>query len=525
MRTAPLYGVLVSVALLPLLAGCPCFPPPDQPQSGAKAMSPAKVGPKPCGAAGTSNVVQYLPGPTKDCAAVKVEKTAPETVYVGREFEYHIKVTNLAEAELVDVKVWDTQLPSFKIRKTAPAASKTEKGWLVWELGRLKPHEAKLIRVHGMATEPATLAPCAEVTYRMPRICLKIRAVEPALVLTKTAPAERLQCETIPVMLTIKNTGSGEACDVEIRDPLPNGLKTTDGKKELRFVVGRLAPGQSRQFEAQLNAEKVGRYENKAFATAAGGLRTDAKPTVTTVMKPDLSVTKTGPEMRYAGRPVAYDITVTNGAGAEKPTTADAMNTVLTDTVPAGARFVSATHGGELQRGKVVWRLGTIKPGGSKTVQVTFVAEEPCVLRNTASVTASCGKASGSARTTIEGRAAIRLEVFDLEDAIEVGSNVTYRIAVKNQGTAVGTNIRIGCVIPAEQAHVSSTSPKGVGKAKVDGQKVTFPPLAELQPGATVEYFVTVKARRAGDVRFAVTLNSDQMTTPAEETEPTRLYE
>ena len=522
MKNIAMYGLLISVAVLPLLAGCPCATPPEEPRPITK-TEPVKVEDcEPCGTVGMSRMTRYLPGPGADCATVKVEKAAPEVVRVGQEFEYHLKVTNEADSELVDVKVWDTQMANFKLNKAEPAVSKMEKGWLVWDLGTLKPGQAKLIKVHGVATDICVLTPCAEVTYRMPRVCMNIRVVQPSLTLTKTAPSERLQCDPIPITLTVKNTGSGDACNVEVHDPLPDGLKTMDGKKELTFMAGRLKPGESRQFQAQLVASKVGRYQNKAFATADGGLRADATPTMTNVVKPELSVTKTGPEMRYVGRPVTYDITVLNGAGVAEGSGTDAVNTVLSDAIPSGARFVSATHGGEVRDGKVVWNLGTIKPRASKKVSVTFVSDNPGVLKNSASVTASCGTASTTAQTRIEGIPAILLEVVDLEDPIELGSNVTYKITVTNQGSAVGTNIKVACVIPVEQTYVSSD---GRTKAAVDGQNVTFAPLASLAPKAEAEYTVTVKARRAGDVRFKVTLNSDQMTTPAMETEATRLYE
>ncbi|MCZ6698173.1 MAG: hypothetical protein O7D94_04500, partial [Planctomycetota bacterium] len=121
----------------------------------------------------------------------------------------------------------------------------------------------------------------------------------------------------------------------------------------------------------------------------------------------------------------------------------------------------------------------------------------------------------------VEGIPAILLECVDNPDPIEIDGNVTYTITVTNQGSAVGTNIAIVCTLPKEQEHVSSTGPT---KAVSKGKKVTFAPLATLAPKASVVYKVTVKGIAEGDVRFKVSLNSDQMTSPAEETESTRIY-
>jgi len=446
---------------------------------------------------------------------VLVEKAAPAQVRVGETFEYHIRVTNTAKSNLYDVTVWDQSLENFKITMSDPDVMSIKGPWTTWNLGTLAPGAAKLIKIEGMATSVCMLRPCSEVTYRMEQVCLPIEVVQPSLTLTKTAPSEILQCDPVPVKFVVKNVGTGQACNVVITDPLPDGLEGMDGKKSLMFAAGTLNAGESREFTAQLKATKTGTFTNMAVARADGGLRADAPPTTTVVVKPELSVSKVGPDMRYIGRPITYHITVVNGPQAT------ASNTVLTDSIPADATFVSASDGGKLQGDKVTWNLGTLKPRGTKKVSVTMKAAKACVVRNIASVTASCGSATGEASTVIKGIPAILLEVIDLADPIEVNGKETYEITVTNQGSAMGTNIQVMCHIPSQMVYVDSMGP---AKAAVDGQKVTFAPLKSLDPGAKAVYRVTVKAVRTGDVRFKVMLKSDQMETPAEETEATRLY-
>jgi len=52
------------------------------------------------------------------------------------------------------------------------------------------------------------------------------------------------------------------------------------------------------------------------------------------------------------------------GAGA-------AVAARLTDALPAGAAFVSATGGGTFSAGRVVWDLGDLAPGAAGTVTVS----------------------------------------------------------------------------------------------------------------------------------------------------------
>jgi uncharacterized repeat protein (TIGR01451 family) len=102
-----------------------------------------------------------------------------------------------------------------------------------------------------------------------------------------------------------------------------------------------------------------------------------------------------------------------------------------------------------------------------------------------------------------------------------VGSELTYTIKVLNQGSAVGTNIAINCTLPPEEEYVSSTGPT---KAKVVGKSVNFAPIPSLAPKAEAVFKLKVKALAAGDVRFKVEMNSDQITRPVMETESTNLY-
>ena len=138
------------------------------------------------------------------------------------------------------------------------------------------------------------------------------------------------------------------------------------------------------------------------------------------------------------GRPVNFTITVANTGDAA------AVDAVVKDPIPAGATFVSATEGGKVDAGAVVWNLGTLAPGASKTVNVSLNVASTSNISNTATVSAKCASpVSATAGTQVAGVPAILLEVIDDPDALEVGGTVTYTIEVTNQGSAPGTNIKI----------------------------------------------------------------------------------
>ena len=69
-------------------------------------------------------------------------------------------------------------------------------------------------------------------------------------------------------------------------------------------------------------------------------------------------MTKTGPEMRYMGRPIEYKITVSNTGDAP------AKDTVLVDTASAAAEFVKASDNGAVRGpGKSHGTSGPWPPG------------------------------------------------------------------------------------------------------------------------------------------------------------------
>ncbi len=229
---------------------------------------------------------------------------------------------------------------------------------------------------------------------------------------------------------------------------------------------------------------------------------------------PNVEITKSCPQLRYLGRDVTFEIAVVNRGDAP------ALNVVVKDTVGGGVQFVDADNGGVRNGNDIVWNLGTLGAGQTRLLKTTMRCTEISKVTNTATVS-YCAEASTACSFEIKGIPAILLECVDDPDPVEVNGELTYTITVTNQGSAVGTNIVIGCTLPAEESYVSSTGPTA---AKADGKAVTFAPLATLAPKAKAVYTVRVKGTAAGDVRFKVELNSDQLERPVMETESTHIY-
>lgn len=455
--------------------------------------------------------------PTGDprTSAIGIEKGMPREVSVGQQFDYELVVTNLSNNELQDVVVTDVLGENFRVTRSVPPGRAGANGAMTWDLGMIGPKQSKVIRLTGTAAAEGEVCSCASVTYNS-TLCACAPVVQPRLRLTKSGPAEVLKCDEITYRFEVSNPGSGALKNVRITDQLPAGLaNASGGGRTITIDAGSLAPGASKPFTAKVMAERTGTFQNKA--TAAGGGLTVESGTVTTVVRqPVLRVEATCEEQEFIGRPLDYRIVVTNtGDGA-------AREAVLEDVLPAGVEFVSASSNGRFAGGKITWDLGTLAPRASKTVTARVRPQGSGTYRHTARANAYCAQlASDSCETKVVGIPAILLEVIDIEDPIEVGDNETYVITVTNQGSIADTNIRIVCTLEANQQHVSNS---GATAGTARASQIVFQPLASLAPKAKATWRVVVKNVTPGDVRFKVTLTSDELTRPVEETEATNVY-
>ena len=455
--------------------------------------------------------------PTGDpqTSAIGIEKAVPREVRVNNPFTYTLKVTNLTNQELSAVVVSEKIASNMKITASSPRGQASQDGTVMWPLGSLKPNDTQTVNVTAVISERGIGSSCASVTYSS-SLCTNIEAVEPKLLIALAGPSQVLACEEINYTVRVTNTGTGTVENIRVSQPLPDGMTTKDGKKTVDLSVAALGPDESKPFTVPVQASKPGTYTFTAAANSAGGLSAKSNQVTTVVRKPSLTITKKGPAKAFIGRSVTYEVVVTNkGDGI-------ARNVVVEDILSTGAEMVRASAGAQQSGNVVRWNLDTLEPDKSRKIEISLKGVNPGLIRNTARARAYCAQdVSASAETVFEGIPAILLEVIDLEDPIEVGGNVVYQITATNQGTANGTNVKIDCNLEENIDYVSAT---GATQATTQGRTVSFAPVTALEPGQKVTWRLVVKAVKAGDVRFQVSLTSDQLSRPVNEDEATNIY-
>jgi len=125
--------------------------------------------------------------------------------------------------------------------------------------------------------------------------------------------------------------------------------------------------------------------------------------------------------------------------------------------------------------------------------------------------------------TRVEGLSALLMELVDLDDPVETGTDTAYEIRVTNTGSKTETNLQLICTIPQEMEFRGAKSGANC-KYHLQGKQLIFEPLPKLAPRADVIYRVNVRGVLAGDVRFRAQITADGLKAPVLKEESTKVY-
>jgi uncharacterized repeat protein (TIGR01451 family) len=218
-----------------------------------------------------------------------------------------------------------------------------------------------------------------------------------------SAPNPATQGQQFDYTLTVTNAGPAPTADVNLTDQLPNEVRleqtaTSQGvcsvsQQYVRCALGNLDGGRTATVTIKVNAIRAGTVYNTATVI---GREFDAyegnnSATATTDVQPggswaaDLGVSNSVDRATAnPGENLTYTITVANGGPAV------AVATHLTDQLPEGAEFVSATPSqGSCTPSQtdVACELGDVASGGTSTVTVVVRVTRPGTAVNVAYVT------------------------------------------------------------------------------------------------------------------------------------------
>lgn len=144
----------------------------------------------------------------------------------------------------------------------------------------------------------------------------------------------------------------------------------------------------------------------------------------------DLSVTKTGPAFAVPGEALTFTITVTN------TTAVPAAAYTVTDTLPAGLTFVSASNGGAYDSASrtVTWSLLSLAGNAQQTLTVTAAAPSE------AQVTGGLTSVQNTASVALPGETVLGNNTSAPTDTRLILTSVRKEVRNVSTGTAFGTS-------------------------------------------------------------------------------------
>jgi hypothetical protein len=465
---------------------------------------------------------------------VETEYKEKDGIGVGQPWVYDLVVRNVGTATVYGVRL-DHDLPARAQFVGSEPTAETAGDRLSWSIGTLEPGVEKRVKVTVRPTEEGELRSRATVTFNT-AVEARIKVTRPKLTLTAVGPDATRVGQKVPVQIKLTNTGSGPAGKLTLMARFSDGLTHPQGQVIEAELPG-LKAGETKTLDLFVDAAKAGPQTCVLTAAADGNPAETARVSVTLV-EPLLQIKQTGPAKCLVKGEPTYQIELSN------PGTAATDPVQLWAQLPAGFEFVQATDGGQFLAGNgaVGWRLVGLPAGTTKTVSLKVRAVQPTdgsirtVAISVADPAANGGivpveARSGGKPLALEARAetvvkaegvpALRFDVTDIEDPVEVGKEAIYEIRVMNQGTGPCTNVQLVADLADGTSYVAA---QGVTAGRPTGQQVVFEPIARFEVKGEAIYRVRVKGTAAGDQRFRVRLMCDQIRTPVVKEENTRFY-
>ena len=290
----------------------------------------------------------------------------------------------------------------------------------------------------------------------------------------------------LPYTVTVTNSGPSDAASVVMVDTLPSGVTYVSAIPDqgtcaeaggiVTCALGSVANGTSVDIVITVDvASDVvagSSLVNTATVSSAAAdpdisNNSDSESTVVDASA-DVSITKVDSvDPATAGAPLTYTLSVANAGPS------DAVSTTVTDTLPAGLTYVSATPGQGTcseSAGTVTCALGSIADGDVVVISVVTSVDadvsDGSTIVNTASASSptfdpTLGNNADAESTGIAALADLAITKSDAVDPVVAGTPLVYTIMVANNGASDAQSVTITDVLPANLSFVSAASSQG----------------------------------------------------------------
>ncbi|RFS26209.1 DUF11 domain-containing protein, partial [Chitinophaga silvatica] len=279
------------------------------------------------------------------------------------------------------------------------------------------------------------------------------------LLVTKTIDNDKPQVgEQVNFTITVKNNGPSIANNIVVTENNPSGYKfnstsqSTGSYDNGVWTVGTLSPGASATLQINATVLPDGNYTN----TASGTLQekdnnlnnNSASVTATVTQLTDLSITKTinnpNPD---AGSNVQFTLTANNAGPSQ------ATKVKVTDVLPTGYTYVSASPTGVYDNVSGIWTIGTLTKDQTISLIISATVKPTGNYTNSATITGNekdTVPTNNSRNVTPVVRPVADLQITKSvnNNPADAGSDVKFTLKAENKGVSDATNVVVNDLLP-----------------------------------------------------------------------------
>jgi uncharacterized repeat protein (TIGR01451 family) len=343
------------------------------------------------------------------------------------------------------------------------------------------------------------------------------------LSIEKTATSSPvLPGQNITYRLVVRNAGPSRATRAVVSDPLPSNLTfvsattgCTGTAQTVACSIDSLDAGASRTFEvtARVADGAVGTLSNEATVVSD---TPDPNPNnnrdredVPIEPQADLEIVKRAlSDSVVPGRQVSFELIVFNHG----PNTARDVR--MSDPLPRGLSFVSASRGCTFASGTVTCNAGDLASGRSITYTVVTRVDASVTadsISNTATVESPTrdpdpGNNRDSARVPSGPEADLSIVKVPSVDRVAVGGQLFYTLLVRNDGPSDAQSVVVTDDAGAGLTLLSARGSQGAS-CTVSAARVTCR-LGTLAAGGTAQVLVSARADQAGTLTNTAKVDS-----------------
>ncbi len=309
--------------------------------------------------------------------------------------------------------------------------------------------------------------------------------------------------------LSVRNAGPSTAPSVRVTDVLPRGMTFVNASgagwscslSGTRVICRRasLPIGAAPTIVITATAPADGGVITNTATVRSSGFEfvpvdNTASVTTTVTAVSDLSISKRdSPDPVYAGATLTYTLNVTNTG----PSLAN--NVAVTDTLPAGVKYLGASGPGwscSASGGDVICTRSSLAVGAALPIILTVTVPGTTPLANSVTVDSDAidlnlSNNTASAATTVNPTANLSISKTDAPDPVLIGAPLTYTVSVANSGPNATTSVVVTDTLPGNVTFVGVTAP---GWSCGQSSGVVTCSLAALAEGAAPDIVININA-------------------------------